>query len=73
MTARGFTLAFTPESGPRRRIRFEPRGDAPAGPHGPAFWRIEEEFTGCRWRTLGRESVKAIALERERELTADSA
>ena len=38
-----------------RRVRFEPVGDR--------YRRIEESWTGCRWRHVGREFVADLALE----------
>jgi len=42
-------VEFTDEAGTRRRIRYVPRTDD--------WWRIEEVWTGCLWRHIGRELV----------------
>jgi len=47
-------IEYTPRSAPRRRVRYEPRGGSAAD----RWWRIEAEWTGCHWRTLGREPVR---------------
>lgn len=35
------------------RLRFEPRRDG-------RWRRFEEEWTGCRWRTIGSELVESV-------------
>lgn len=52
------TLAFEYRevAGGRRRVRFENRDDA------SGHWRIEEEWTGCTWRRVGREAVEELAI-----------
>ena len=50
----GFEVRFTIQRGPRRRFRFEPRQS------GPGWWRFEDEWTGCRWRPVGREVVNHV-------------
>ncbi|TKX74465.1 hypothetical protein EXE46_08840 [Halorubrum sp. GN11_10-6_MGM] len=52
----GFEVRFTIQRGPRRRFRFEPRQS------GPGWWRFEDEWTGCRWRPVGREVVDHVDL-----------
>ncbi|PAU77775.1 hypothetical protein CK500_16440 [Halorubrum salipaludis] len=52
----GFEVRFTIQRGPRRRFRFEPRE------RGPGWWRFEDEWTGCRWRPVGREVVEYVDL-----------
>ncbi len=42
-------IEFTDEAGTRRRIRYIPRSED--------WWRIEEQWTGCLWRLVGRELV----------------
>ena len=42
-------VEFTDEAGTRRRVRYVPRTDE--------WWRIEEQWTGCLWRHVGRELV----------------
>jgi hypothetical protein len=51
------SLTYTDESGTRRRQRFVPRD---AG----GWLRIEKEWNGCRWRTIGHEVVtELVAVE----------
>lgn len=50
------TIQYTVERGTRRRVRFEWRTD------GPGWWRIDEEWTGCQWRPVGREVVVDLHL-----------
>ena len=53
----GLTLRWEPARGPPRRVRFEPRSlDG-------LIERIEEEYTGCVWREVGRELVGDVAIE----------
>jgi hypothetical protein len=40
------SISFVPTGSPRRRIRFVERDD------GPGWWRIGDEWTGCRWRPV---------------------
>jgi hypothetical protein len=49
--AHGFV--YKPVRGPKRRVRFEPRSDG-------RWERLSEEWTGCRWRTTGREIVETV-------------
>lgn len=56
----GFTIEWTTAAGVRERHRFEPRETG--------FWRVHEAHTGCRWRTLGREPVTDVVLERQAEI-----
>lgn len=51
-----FVIEYTPARAGRRRTRFEPRSD------GPGWWRIEDEWTGCTWRPIGREPVDDVRL-----------
>ena len=53
-----YRITFTPERQSTRRIRYEPRSDA------DGWWRIEEEWTGCTWRIVGREPVANVVVER---------
>ena len=55
-----FAIKYTPARAGRRRTRFEPRSD------GPGWWRIEDEWTGCTWRPVGREPVEDVSLHDER-------
>jgi hypothetical protein len=55
-----FAIEYTPARAGRRRTRFEPRSD------GPGWWRIEDEWTGCKWRPVGREPVNDVSLRNER-------
>jgi hypothetical protein len=64
MTGDAFTVEYTPACAPRRRLRFEPRSD------GAGWWRIEEEWTGCRWRPVGREPVDDVVCESDAEVIA---
>lgn len=52
-------IAFTPTGSSRRRARFIKRDD------GPGWWRIEEEWTGCTWRPVGREPVREVEIRSE--------
>lgn len=52
-------IAFTPTGPSRRRARFIQRDD------GPGWWRIEEEWTGCTWRPIGREPVREVEIRSE--------
>ncbi|TKX48569.1 hypothetical protein EXE41_01110 [Halorubrum sp. SD690R] len=47
-------ITFVPARSPRRRIRFVERDD------GPGWWRIDDEWTGCRWWPVGREPVAEV-------------
>lgn len=51
-----FAIEYTPTRAGRCRTRFEPRSD------GPGWWRIEDKWTGCTWRPVGREPVEDICL-----------
>jgi hypothetical protein len=58
-TAPGFddgtvTIEFAPAKSVRQRLRFVDRDD------GPGWWRLDEKWTGCRWRTVGREPVTEV-------------
>ncbi|WP_199237903.1 hypothetical protein [Halorubrum sp. GN12_10-3_MGM] len=48
------SITFVPARSSRRRIRFVERDD------GPGWWRIDDEWTGCRWRPVGREPVTDV-------------
>lgn len=48
------SISFVPTGSPRRRIRFVERDD------GPRWWWIDHEWTGCRWRPVGREPVNDV-------------
>lgn len=50
------TIAYTPAGSTRRRIRVVNRED------GPGWWLIEDEWTGCVWRPIGREPVDDVAV-----------
>jgi hypothetical protein len=39
----------------RRRLRFQLRSC------GSGWWRFEDEWTGCRWRPVGREVVTDVS------------
>jgi hypothetical protein len=54
MTAPTFT--YRPPRGPPRRVVFEPRS-------GAGHWCVEQEWTGCTWRTVGREPVRDLHVE----------
>ncbi|GAB6878217.1 hypothetical protein JCM17823_04910 [Halorubrum gandharaense] len=49
-------VTYTVAAGERRRVRYEPRTDA------PGQWRIEQVWTGCTWRTVGREHVQMFEI-----------
>ncbi|PSQ06644.1 hypothetical protein BRC92_00295 [Halobacteriales archaeon QS_4_69_31] len=46
-------FVYEPARGPPRRVRFEPRSDG-------TYERVEDVWTGCRWRPTGREPVDAL-------------
>jgi len=46
-------IEFTDSTRTRRRIRFVPHPDGD-------WWRIEETWTGCVWRHIGRERVTEV-------------
>lgn len=50
----GVEVHFTVAGGSRQRVRFESRAD------GAGWWRFQDEWTGCTWRAVGRESVTDI-------------
>ncbi|WP_245180570.1 hypothetical protein [Haloarcula amylovorans] len=45
-----------PADRPPRRDRFEPRD-------GGGWTRYDEEWSGCRWRTIGSEPVESVSIE----------
>jgi len=49
-------VRFKPVAGPPQRVRFEPRSDG-------SWDRIEEVWTGCVWRPLGREAVTRLTID----------
>ncbi|MBX0325778.1 hypothetical protein EGH21_22430 [Halomicroarcula sp. F13] len=55
------SVTYQPTTGPHRRLRLEPRA-ADGG-----MWRYTEVWTGCQWRTEGREPVDVLTIEREGE------
>lgn len=56
MTGKPFTVEYTDvETHTRRRVRYEPGGDS--------WLRLEQEHTGCAWRTIGRERVTDVLVE----------
>jgi len=55
--AREITVEFTRGVDQRCRVRYELRAD------GEGWWRIDEEHTGCTWRTVGREPVADVVVE----------
>jgi hypothetical protein len=59
------TIQYTVERGTRRRMRFEWRTD------GPGWWRIDEEWTGCHWRPVGREVVMEVTLEQDSDIECE--
>lgn len=63
MTEDALTVEFEPDRGPRRRLRFEPRGR-------DSYERVEEEWTGCTWRATGREIVDELSIDRGAEVVA---
>ena len=50
-TGESLEARYRDRSGVWRRVQFEPR------PDGPGWYRHEEEWTGCHWRPIGRETV----------------
>ena len=57
--ADGLAIAYRPDRQPWRQIRFEERPDA------DGWWLINEEWTGCSWRTVGREPVGDVRVDAE--------
>ena len=55
----GLAIAYRPARQPWRKIQFEERSDA------DGWWLIEKEWTGCSWRTVGREPVDEIFVNAE--------
>ena len=47
-------VEFVPAESTRHRIQFVERDD------GPDWWRIDEIWTGHRWRPVGREPVSDV-------------
>jgi hypothetical protein len=54
-TATPFNIVYRVQKSTYRRLRFRPRDD------GPGWWRFEDEWTGCRWRPVGREVVTDVS------------
>jgi hypothetical protein len=52
-------ISFTDGSHTRRRYRFVARDDG-------QWWRLDEEWTGCLWRPVGRELVSNVSCQRTR-------
>lgn len=48
------SITFVPARLSRCRIRFVERDD------GPGWWRIDDEWTGCRWQPVGREPIAYV-------------
>jgi len=48
------SIEYAPANADPRRIRFVDRDD------GPGWWRLEEEWTGHRWRPVGRAPVTDV-------------
>lgn len=49
-------IRYRPNRGPWRRLRFERRTS------GPGWWRLDDEWSGCRWRPVEREVVENITI-----------
>jgi len=64
MPRESITLRWTPPNGRPRRLRFEPRA---TGGHN----RIEDEWTGEEWRTVGSEIVARVGLEAPAAVVVD--
>lgn len=47
-------VMYRDQKGRRRRLRFTPRSQ------GAGWWRYEAEWTGCRWRPVGRAVVEDV-------------
>jgi hypothetical protein len=47
------SYSYDPVAGPARRIEFAPHD-------GDRYCRVESEWTGCRWREVGREVVRTL-------------
>lgn len=58
MRSQGIAIQWTPETGPRRRISFEPTDDG-------GILRVEETWTGCEWSEDGCEPVEDVETEGE--------
>ena len=50
------TITYTPAGSTRHRLRVVHRED------GPGWWLIEDEWTGCVWRPIGREPVDDVTV-----------
>ena len=50
-------VIITPEYSPKRRYRYTRRDNA------DGYWRTEAEWTGCRWRIVGREPLTTLTIE----------
>jgi len=48
------SIEYAPGNADPRRIRFVNRDD------GPGWWKLEEEWTGHRWRPVGRAPVTDV-------------
>ncbi|WP_336359024.1 hypothetical protein [Haloarcula sp. CGMCC 1.6347] len=48
----------TPAGGNPRRDRYEPRSDG-------RYDHVEEEWTGCAWRPVGRQIVDSVVVVQE--------
>ncbi|QAU12174.1 hypothetical protein EKH57_05205 [Halorubrum sp. BOL3-1] len=48
------SIEYTPANADRRRLRFVERDDS------PGWWQLDEEWTGHRWRPVGREPVTDV-------------
>lgn len=52
----GLAIEFKPQYDGRQRYRIASRDD------GPGWWLIEEAWTGCTWRPVGREPVRDVSV-----------
>lgn len=54
-----FTVTLNPVTAPRRHLRFISQSDS------NKWWRIEEEWTGCQWRQVGRDVLHDVVIDVE--------
>jgi hypothetical protein len=61
MSRADVAIEYTPNQGPRRRVRYLSRDDG-------AYWRVTDVWTGCTWRETGRETVQHVLVDNQLEL-----
>jgi hypothetical protein len=62
------TIRFDPAGGPPRRLRLTPNETDPEH----EWWLRTETWTGCSWRTEGRELVDGLYVAPPTERTAET-